>query len=66
MLTLMYVFMGIYALIGVGLVLIHFIACMLAYASFKGINGDVSGYAITISEYLCIAVIIILQVILWF
>ena len=64
MLTLMYVFMGIYALIGAGLVLIHFIACMLAYASFKGINGDVSGYAITISEYLCIAVIIILQVIL--
>lgn len=64
MLTLMYVFMGIYALVGVGLVLIHLLACFSSYISLKGINGDVSGYAITISEYLCIAVIIILQVIL--
>lgn len=64
MLALMYVFIGLYALIGVGVVLIHFLACISSYISFKGINGDVSGYAISISEYLCIAVIIILQVIL--
>ena len=64
MLVLMYLFMGIYALIGVGIILIHFLACLSSFISFKGINGDVSGYAISISEYLCIAVIIILQVIL--
>ena len=63
MLALMYLFMNLYVFVGVALVLIHFLACITCNHAFKGINGDVSGYAISISELLCIIAIVIVQVI---
>jgi adenosylcobinamide-GDP ribazoletransferase len=46
-----FIFAGIYGLIVSGAVILGFIGAMAyAYKDFKGVSGDLAGYALVISE----------------
>lgn len=64
-LVLCYIFSGLYVFVQVFLIILYLLTILLSVKSFKGINGDMCGHALTISESLSLILIIVFEVLRW-
>lgn len=63
---LSYFLIGIMFISLVVIPVFHLILCLICNKSFKGINGDVTGYALVLSEMLSIILYAIMGALLWY
>ena len=63
-LAIQFIFTRLYVIVSASIIVLHLLATLIANHAFKGINGDVSGYAISISEALSLISLVIMQVII--